>query len=225
MAICQNWCTVDDLCCDSTKYTEEEIAEAILGASQVLSRSSYNRYGVCDYIVAPCSAQCSDPCLGCQGYAVRVNVIAGAEIQDVTAINVIDEDGNETTRSTEGLWWVGDTIFFPTGYDFPAQSAGKIGAEGTWNIELTAGRPVPVLGKKAAIELAMKFLENPCDNDCAVPEGLKSVTRDGGTWELVDSSEAYMLLPKVSMFVEAYGQKKKWSGIVSPLNVKGQLVQ
>lgn len=228
MALCENWCTTEDLCCDSTKYTALEIEEAILGASQILSRSSYNKYGVCEYTVAPCTSSCSRPCYdkSCQGYAVKPQIRPGSPIIEVTEINVYDEDGNAVSNDyLDLIWWEYDTIYFPADFDFPDQEPGAIGAPSTWNIVFTAGVPVPVLGKKAAIQLANALLDPECDVECKLPPDLKTVSRDGSTFEIIGSQETLARLSRVSFFLDRYCQKRRWSGVVSPLNFQTQLVQ
>lgn len=226
MALCQNWCETADLCCDSTKYSEADQAEAVQAASEVLSRSSYNKYGICSYVVPPCTPSCPKPCFdrSCNGYTIRPQVLAGAEIQTIDAINIFDEDGVQTQGDVSEIWWEYDVIHFPPDYVFPEQDAAPIGSPSTWNIELTAGKAIPILGKKAAIELALALLGD-CDADCGFPKELKSVSRDGGTYELIGSEEQLLKLPKVALFLDRYCQRRKWSGAVSPLKEKSQLVQ
>lgn len=227
MALCENWCVADDLCCEKGKYTDAQIAEAILGASEVLSRSSYNKYGVCDYKVTPYTVGCSAPYYNgiYDSYAIKVDVLAGSPIQTVTNITIYDGDGGSTAVNLANVWWEYDTIFFPTTFLFPTQKAGPEGTPNSWTITLTAGNPIPVVGKLAAIELAGKLLETCGDGECELPSALKSVSRDGSTYELVDSEEALLRLPKVMLFLDRYGQTRKWSGAVSPLKHKDQLIQ
>lgn len=227
MALCQQWCTIDDLCCDKKKYSEDEIAEAIAAASETLDMDSYHQYGVCEYTVSPGQAGCPLPrWLAYQRYySLTPQVISGTPIVDVTAINVFDENGDEITNSFESdVWWEFDTLYFPSTFVFPTQSQSAVGSALTWNIELTAGRTIPALGKKAAIELALELLKDPCDSDCALPPEVIEATRDGASYKLAEIGDALAMLPRVNKFYQTYCRTRRWSGAVSPLNYQSQLV-
>lgn len=225
MALCENWCEIEDLCCEKGKYTNAQLAEAIQGASEILSRSSYNKYGICSYIVSP--PIYPKPCYSryANGYTLKPQVLSGAEIQTIDAINVFDGNGDETNPDVSELWWEYDVIHFPADWVFPTQEASNVGSPSTWNIELTAGKPIPILGKKAAIELALALVDDCDDNSCGLPPEVRSVSRDGSTYEVISSEEALLKLPKVSLFIDRYCQTRKWSGAMSPLKQNSQLIQ
>lgn len=229
MALCQQWCSIDDLCCDKTEYTEEQMDDAIQAASETLDRDSYHQYGVCEYTIVPgVTNGCGRPWWrsGMNSYAVSAEVISGTPIVDVTAINVFDENGDPVANDyLDQIWWEFNIIYFPSGFVFPTQTAGPVGAPNTWNIELTAGREIPALGKKAAIEFAKELLKGDCGQECALPPEVMRVMRDGGTWEMVDVKNALALLPRVSRFYQSYCRPRRWAGAVSPLNYQNQLVQ
>lgn len=231
MAVCQMWCTQDDLCCDISKKTQQEIDDAILGASELLDRDSYRQYGICEYTIQPCGNGCSDPCFdqSCGGWAITAEVIYGVPIVEVIAVNIFDENGDAVANTYQNdVWWEGNVIFFPRDFVFPEQSGGPIGSANSWNIELTAGRAIPIYGKKAAIELATDLLKDPCEEGCVLPKEIASVSRDGASYELVDvraDDKAFAALPFYSKFYEKFCQTRRWSGIVSPLRVQSQLVQ
>jgi hypothetical protein len=227
MALCSMWCTEADLCCEKNKYTQEQIDDAILGASEILDRDSYHQYGICTYSSMPCTEGCSAPCWDrqCRGHGVTLDIPKGP-IVEVVAINVFDENGDEVANTFQNdVWWEYNTVYFPADFVFPDQASGLLGGPSTWNIEVLAGHAVPVAGKKAAVELAREFLKDPCDDDCVLPAEIRAIARDGMSATLVDIKDAIAMLPWVSKFEKSFCQTRRWSGAVSPLNMGSQLVQ
>lgn len=227
MVDCELWCSVEDLCCDKAKYSETQIDEAILGASQDLARMSFYQYGICTYEVQPCTAKCSKPCYDkyCDGYTLTPEVIAGQPIQSIVEIASFDADKVKTVIDHEDVWFEYNVLHFPLTFEFPTQTPGPIGGRSTWHIELTAGTPIPIAGKDAAIDLAMYRLKSKCDDDCKPDPRLRSIARQGAEWNLLPAENEILAIPSVAYFVSEYCQRRGWQGARSALKDPTQLVK
>ena len=106
-----------------------------------------------------------------------------------------------------------------------SQSRYVLGTANTWYITLTAGKPIPILGKKAAKELAMSILQFGCeDGTCTTPSNVKRIVRGGIEYEIVSEEDAFLATRVVSKFLSIYGNPKRWVGVTSPLDYKNQTV-
>lgn len=226
---CELWCTVEDLCCDKTAYTEAQIEKAIQDATDELARLSYYRYGICDYIVQPCRTGCSAPCwdANCSGWAITPQITPGIPIVEIDEIASYDADKVKTVLDKEDVWTENQVIHFPSDYVFPDQTAGPIGGRNTWNISFSAGNPVPGAGRRAAIALALYWLKaDACEDDsCKVPPNIRSISKQGSEWNFLPIDQAIMTIPSVAYFVENYCQVARWSGVISPQNYRRQMVE
>lgn len=55
----------------------------------------------------------------------------------------------------------------------------------TWSITIQQGCPVPPAGRRAVAELAASLAKEIAGEECDVPDGLRSLARDGATWQEV----------------------------------------
>jgi len=225
---CEKWTSEEELCCDKTKYSSSQIADAIADASDFLDGASYRKYGICEYKIQPSTDKCSKPCYDnlCDGYSLTPQTIGQAEIQSLIGIYAYDSDGIESSLDKSDVWWEDSTIHFPKGYSFPVQQPGKIGGRNTWHITLTAGKPVPGLGRRAAKELALELLKEDCgDTSCKIPPELNRVIRQGAEFYISRNKDAWQNMPGVSKFLQShYCRVPRWSGIINPQSYSSQNV-
>lgn len=162
------------------------------------------RYGVCDAIAAPCLDPCPvgwttyqgayghlpvvggsrlsnhgispcgcDPCRGLSRYAT---VAIPGPVVEITAVTIdgvsLDPseyriDGTSLVTRLEGAW--------PTG-------------NADWTISYRRGIPVPVGGQFAAGRLSLELWRAYCgDKECALPQRVQTVARQGVTVAMLDS--------------------------------------
>ena len=227
MGDCQMWCNIDDLCCDKSKYTTQQLERAIKGASEDLSRWSYHQFGICTYKVQPNTESCGQPVWDkfYEGYTLTPQILAGNPIQTVEKIVAYDNNKTPTELDKDDVWWEYNVLHFPKDFEFPTQTRGPIGGRNTWHIELTAGNEIPTSGVDAAIVLAQKKLEDICDPECKPDPRMRTIMRQGAEWNFHAEEQEYRGIPAVAHFLELYGQTRRWSGVVSPQNHNSQLVE
>lgn len=175
--------------------------------------------------VRPCEPKCvcwPDPCGCCQLSRVR---LSGYPIREITEVKI---DGD---------------VIEPSGYRLDgrryltrlADADGKRQTwpgcqrldlddteDGTFSVEYTYGQDVPLLGEKAALELACQLAAAAPDADggeCDLPDGVVRVTRQGITFDREKFVElGWAGLPFVSEFLRVYNpaRLRRRSAIYSP---------
>ena len=101
-------------------------------------------------------------------------VIIDGVVVDPTAYRV--DNAKYLIRTDGGLW--------PVCQDMAAPS----GSDGTWSVTYQYGIPVPYGGQLAAGVLACELAKAFCnDSSCALPQRLRTVTRQGVTVAVIDS--------------------------------------
>lgn len=79
---------------------------------------------------------------------------------------------------------------------------------GTWSVTATYGEPIPMLGQLAVGEVACSFLDLLLGNDCALPNGITDLTRQGVSMSFANTSDDllqfYARFPISYLFVKTY---------------------
>lgn len=124
----------------------------------------------------PCCGMCGLRACGCAPVSVRLPGII-QEVQEVRIDGTVLDpeayrlDGLRTLVRVDGGTW-------PVTQDLDAPP----GAEGTWEVDVTYGQPVPDGGQVAAGVLAVEFAKALCqDATCQLPQRVQTVTRQGVT--------------------------------------------
>lgn len=83
-----------------------------------------------------------------------------------------------------------------------------ITAEGTWSVTAIYGEPMPTLGKFAMGQLLCQIIADVLGDDCALPDNVTNVTRQGLSFTLDEVSEliksGFTGLKYVDQFVQRY---------------------
>jgi hypothetical protein len=85
--------------------------------------------------------------------------------------------------------------------------------EGTWSVTYRQGTPVPPLGQLAVAELATEIAKYlACDDTCALPKPIQSITRQGISMTFLDPNEVFadgrLGLYWCDMFIQTYNPNK-----------------
>lgn len=128
----------------------------------------------------PCG--CSMDACGCSGYP-NVN-LGRTDIQTVESVTLDGDDftdyrldSNQFLVRTDGGRW-------PCCQNLAADSGAN-----TFIIELTYGRPIPSMLKRAATVLASELVKACSGVECALPKTTQTIVRQGATMELFDPAE------------------------------------
>lgn len=195
---------------DGTPVAQATIDSSILAASQMLWGLTGRQFGCCTVSIRPCRA-CRDECCvpgtgwgGISGYpwypvhqadGTWTNVSCPCQ-DECSCVNLceiplpspvcsVDEvliDGVEVDSATyrvdefRKLVRLGADCW-PTCNDLTKPTT----EEGTWEVTVTYGRPVPELVKRAASEFACELIKDCVNRPCKLPRNVTAVTRQGIT--------------------------------------------
>lgn len=203
--LCSAWTTVEALsdCCSAVIGSDTSLAEAaIVAASEILYEASGRQWvGICERTVRPCdpSGLCacgtqvlsrghlvgwSDSCWsggGCGCMPVSQVKLAG-HVREISEVKidgvVIDpsgyfvERGRYLIRRSPDRWPSCQTM------DLPDTEPG------TFSVTYSYGKAPPVAGQLAAAALACETIQACTPGvECALPQGVTRVTRQGITYE------------------------------------------
>jgi hypothetical protein len=139
----------------------------------------------------------------------------------IISISAVRIDGTVITPTKYALlggqWFVPRSL--PTPF-FPYQDINVAkGAQNSWEIDITYGEEAPALGKIACEDLANELLKSCKGEECALPHGVTSVTRDGVTYSFESISSGYTNIQTVDFFLSEQGgyANIKWSGFGNTL--------
>lgn len=86
------------------------------------------------------------------------------------------------------------------------------GAEGTWSVTLTYGRPVPELVRLAAAEFACELIKGCVNRPCKLPRNVVAVTRQGVSEVFTDPTQAILQgltgLYMMDLAIRAYNPRR-----------------
>lgn len=209
--VCELWADPTDLCCDITAYSQQQIDDAILASSQILSEYTNNRFGVCEQILRFCSCECPTSCC-CEQTFIPLLTSYDLAVQTIVDVKIYDSLGVETIVSNMAYRLVGNRLIVNDlwTYGFMFDVNAPLGAPNTAGITVMAGEPIPMLGRMAASDLACYLLKTYCvDADCGLPSNVTQVTRDGVSYKIDANSWD---IDSVNRFLKVF-KPAKWSGI------------
>lgn len=202
--LCNAWTTAESMvvCCDAEFDSSGELADSsIVAASELLYLASGKQYpGICAMTVRPCKTDgCScgyqvlsrghlvgwdgDCWSGYEcGCSALSRVRLAGHVQEITSVKidgvVVDPDTYFVYRNTwltrkDGLKWP------------RCQSLDRDDTdEGTFSVSYSYGKAPPVIGQLAAAQLACEIVKSCTpDLECALPNGVTRITRQGITIE------------------------------------------
>lgn len=218
---------------DPDALQQQEDAENL--AVQVLWALSGRQFGVCPVIARPCRPSCSNIVTDQTLYGVPLgapwfpvwdganwrnvacgcgpkcdwvapNVIhlvsAGLPIQAVTEVVIAGEVLPDEQYRLEG------DLLYRIGADWPAQDLTQpLDQPGTWSVTYTRGNPPPPGTAKLVGLLAKEFLAACNGGKCRLPRRVRSVTRQGVTYDMVDPTDIYESgktgIPEIDVWLSA----------------------
>lgn len=226
---------------DGTPTPQALIDGSILAASQMLWSLTGRQFGCCTVAIRPCRACQSECCIpeggwgadsgfpwfpmhqedgswinvscGCQDQCSCVNL---SEILLPTPVCSVDEvviDGVVVDPLTyrvddfKKLVRLGSDAW-PRCNDLTKD----VTEEGTWQVVVTYGRPVPELVKLAAAEFACELIKSCTNRPCKLPRNVTAVTRQGITEVFADPNSffgnGYTGLYLTDMAIRTYNPKQ-----------------
>ena len=203
-------------------------------AVQVLWSLSGRQYGVCPVIARPCRQPCNG-LLGEPTYAapsgfpwfpvwdgsnwrnvacgcgpkcsyISPNVVhlvsAGQPVQSVTEVVIAGEVLDDAEYRLEG------DLLYRIGADWPTQDLTRpLDEPGTWSVTYLRGNPPPPGTAKLVGLLAAEFLAACSGGKCRLPRRVKSVTRQGVSYDMVDPTDIYASgktgIPEIDLWLSA----------------------
>lgn len=208
--VCEVWADPEDMCCDISEYSELEITNALLGASEILSEITNQRFGICEYSLRPCSCECLTACC-CQLRTLSLDIPYGKPFVEVVSHTIYDDLGVEVIPDVGSYRIYPNYIIFTDTwiYGFAQNLNNNVGDPNTWQITVKAGEPIPEAGRLAAADLACELLKR-CQDSCRLPAGIDTITRDGITMRFKTGS---LQIRSVDLFLSYY-MPTHFSGII-----------
>lgn len=215
---CDDWITVEDFCCKVDKADDGEIATAIEAATDYLWRRTGCKFtGECETTLRPTLCSCGGGWGGCGCYKLLLEAPGGLpilSIEEVRIDGVVQDEDNYALLA--GKWFVPRNINFPI---YPYQDLNVApGQQNSWEIDITYGEAVPALGKIACEDFANELLKSCKGEDCALPHGVTSVTRDDTTYNFESITTGYTNIQTVDLFLSEFSGyvNTGWSGFGKP---------
>lgn len=216
---CVPWITTDQLCSAVNNVGTTYAADCVEAASDYLWRRTGCQYnGVCDTTLRPTVCGCGSAWGFCGCWKMELKAPGDLPILSIEEVRV-----GTTVIDPSEYTLLGEKYFVPRGISilyYPYQDMNvSPGEQGSWEIDITYGVEPPSLGKLAAIDLAKELLK-ACngDDDCVLPHGVTSVTRDGVTYSFESISTGYTNIQTVDFFLSEHGGYTlgAWSGFGNP---------
>ena len=214
------WVTVDDFCEKVDGYKAAQVARAIAAATDYLWRRTGCQYtGDLETTLRP-SAPCGhdEGDCGCNWRKVRLKTP-----NDLPVISVDEVRVNGDIIPTTGYILSANRYLTHRDYSWPWWPYQDMnldeGEQGTWAVDITYGQDVPSLGIIACVDLTEELLKAECKkDDCALPKGVTSVSRDGVTYNFEPISSGYTNIQTVDFFLNPTSPyiKTGWSGFGDP---------
>lgn len=129
-------------------------------------------------------------------------VSAGQPVQAVTEVVIAGEVLDESNYALEG------DLLYRIGADWPTQDLTQpLDQPGTWSVTYTRGNPPPPGTAKLVGLLAAEFLAACNGGKCRLPRRVKSVTRQGVSYDMVDPVDIYKEgktgIPEIDLWLAA----------------------
>jgi hypothetical protein len=220
----------------------EEIAVGVLWAL------SGRQFGVCPVIMRPCpvtrytrrsypypydsppfwpvwgSGVWRNETCGCIGRCcdytspsiVHLSVTSALPIGEVLEVRIGD-----TVMDPDGYSVEGDLLYRADGAAWPQQDVSKpLPEDGTWSVTYTRGVPVPAgVGVLTGL-LTQEFLKACAGGRCRLPRRVKSVSRQGVSYDMVDPTDIYATgktgIPEIDLWLSTVNP----SHLMAPAKVR-----
>lgn len=113
-------------------------------------------------------------------------VSSGQPVQSVVEVVLAGEVLDDASYTLEG------DLLYRIGADWPTQDLTQpLDRPGTWSVTYTRGNPPPSGTAKLVGLLAKEFLAACSGGKCRLPRRVKSVTRQGVSYDMVDPTDIY----------------------------------
>lgn len=197
--VCEPWITWDDvtLLCSNAPTFPDETAETMQAialdyAQTIVDALSCDQFGVCIIAASPCSTRCLQLCrhgrrCSCGRYE---KVRLGTEpIVQVFSVTIDGERLDPSAYRVDDFEWLvrTDDDVWPRCQDMEAAA----GSDSTWEVEWAYGRPIDNAARLAlamfTCQIGKQILD---DDDCELPPGTTTASRDGVTVNIIDTEEA-----------------------------------
>lgn len=184
MAICEPW--IDDwddvvVCCpEASSVTDEDLQNQFIDyASEVLSRLSGNRFGLCEITRRPC-VECHCYCSPCLCGPVERVDLGYSPVAEVTEVMIDGVVLDPSAYRVDDWRWLTriDGLHWPR-----CQTLNSADDEvGAFTVTWTYGTPVPTGGIFSAQKLVCELVKS-CNNDasCQLPSRATNIQREGVT--------------------------------------------
>jgi hypothetical protein len=239
---CEPWIDWDDLDCDAaSSITDPELQAMILGyVTDVLYSLSCSQFGSCAVKARPCLTRSwytpwpwfgashlvpydgwwPTGNYGCTSCHQRGIELGSAPIVDVIEVKVDGEVLDPSAYRVDNNWELVrlDGLSWPVHQDLLLDDT----EVGTWSVTWQYGTRVPPGGILAAKLYACEVVKAVNGEECALPPGTTSVSRDGVSVNIIDSTEAAASgktgLIVVDMWLQSVcpGGPEKRSGAMDP---------
>lgn len=211
-------------------------------AVSVLWALSGRQFGTCPVIVRPCPEPCnvtpygaaynastlvawtgsnwaniSCGCLGgrCTYHAPSIVHLAAADtlpIHEISEVRIADEVMSPSEYTLEG-----SLLYRNGGAAWPKQDLTRpLPETGTWSVTYTRGVPVPGGVAPLVGTLALEFLNACTTGKCTLPRRVRSVTRQGVSFDMVDPTDIYREgrtgIPQIDQWIAAVNPNGLASG-------------
>lgn len=214
------WVTTDEFCAKIDGYKPAEVTRAIGAATDFLWRRSGCQYtGDLETTLRPCAPCGHDGGCGCNWRNVELETPGDLPVISIDEVRVdgdiIPTSGYTLTankylthRDYSWAWWP---------YQDMNLDEGELG---TWAVDITYGQAVPSLGIIACIDLTEELLKSCNGQDCALPQGVTTISRDGVTYNFEPISSGYTNIQTVDLFLSPKSPytATSWSGFGNPLS-------
>lgn len=229
-----------DRSCLPVAETEIEIAQQEAAedlAVHVLWALSGRQFGLCPVIARPCPAPCSglvpesalfggwffpvwdggnwrNVACGCgpkcswqSPSVIHLAARVALPVQEVTEVVI---EGTVLDPSEYRL--EGDLLYRVNGR-WPAQDLTRpLDEPGTWSVSYTRGNPPPLGSAKLVGLLAAEFLAACNGGKCRLPRRVRSVTRQGVSYDMVDPTDIYETgktgIPEIDLWLSSVNPNK-----------------
>jgi len=200
---CEPWIDETALCCDTAGVDAGLVASAIQAATEYLYDRTCRRWpGVCTATVRPCL-----PCgcaRVCTCHWTRLPLQAPYPIIAILAFDVDGVSELADVRLDNNR----DLTLLDTSprHCFPVQNMGlPDGDPGTWSVQYSFGA-VPIgLAQIAAADLACELIAICTGQECKLPDGVSSVTKQGVTLNFRGPADGYTNVETADLLISSYG--------------------
>lgn len=220
--VCEAWATEGDVTCDTSSFEPGVLDRALLDASDVLFHLSGRQFpGICEAVVRP-AGQCS-----CGGGCSSLREI-GLGVTPIVEVTEVKVDGEVLESSAYRVDNQATLVRLrdedQSRASWPCCPIMDLDSdeEGTFEVSFTYGRRPPSMGVDAAAKLACEIAKSMSGQNCALPERVTNVTRQGVSVSVVapedflDSGRTGIFI--VDMFLESVNPHslRRPPGIMSP---------